>query len=335
MAAKGNLAIDVHAHAEFEVVEKLVHGQAGLQQAIEERNASSSKESSEHNRKLYETVYQPMFRTERRLAVMDKAGVDMQAVSASPNHYHYWAERDLSQKLVSTINEQIAELCAKHLDRFAGLGTVSLQHPDLVAGQLEHGMRNLSLKGVIISTVANGVSVADRRYEPFWAKAEDLGALVFIHPAGCAIGDRLVPYYLSNVIGNPLETTIALAHIVFSGILDRHPRLKICGAHGGGYFPFYTSRFDHGWHVRPEARTCQHAPSEYLKRLWFDALVYTPGAVEYLVRQAGASQVVLGTDYPYDMGFEDPVARLNAVSGLSEADRQAIRGGNAARLLNL
>jgi aminocarboxymuconate-semialdehyde decarboxylase len=191
------------------------------------------------------------------------------------------------------------------------------------------------LRGVIVSTAVDGFEIADPRYEPFWSKAEELGAFVLVHPMGCSLGARLRRYYLSNVIGNPTETTLALAHLIFGGVFDRHPGLRLCAAHGGGFFPFYTGRFDHGWRVRPEARTCQHPPSEYLSRIWFDSLVYTTQSLEHLIRRAGAEQVMLGTDFPFDMGVDDPRARLDAVGGLSAAERQAILGGNAARLLKL
>ncbi len=152
---------------------------------------------------------------------------------------------------------------------------------------------------------------------------------------GCSLGARLTPYYLSNVVGNPTETTLALAYLIFAGVLDRHPRLKICAAHGGGYFPFYIGRFDHGWRVRPEAHTCEHPPSAYLRRIWFDSLVYTAQQLEFLIRKAGASHIVIGTDYPFDMGVDDPLARLDAITSLSREDSAAVRGANAVRLLNI
>jgi predicted TIM-barrel fold metal-dependent hydrolase len=196
-------------------------------------------------------------------------------------------------------------------------------------------MRSLKLKGAIISTHVNNWEVADPKYDRLWSKAQELGALMFMHPAGCTLGERLSPYYLSNLIGNPADTTIALAHLVFGGVFDRFQRLKLCAAHGGGYFPFYVSRFDHGWTVRPEAHTCREAPSRYLNRIWFDSLVYSPEQLEFLIRRAGADRVVIGTDYPFDMGVEDPVERLDEVAGLSASEREAIRGKNAAGLLNL
>jgi len=201
--------------------------------------------------------------------------------------------------------------------------------------QLRRAVGELGLKGVMVSTAVNGAELADPRNLPFWSEAEELGALVFIHPMGCSLGERLTPFYFSNLIGNPAETTVALAHLVFSGVFDSCPRLKVCAAHGGGYFPFYSARFDHGWRVRPEAHSCRLAPSEYLKRIWFDSLVYTPEQLGFLIKQAGASQIVLGSDFPFDMGVDDPVARLDRLTQLSSADRTAICGGNAAKLLGI
>src|SRR5262249_34615881 len=174
----------------------------------------------------------------------------------------------------------------------------------------------------------------DRRHDPFWSRAEALGAVVFVHPLGCTLGERTRPYYLSNIVGQPIETTLALSHLIFGGTLDRHPRLKLCAAHGGGYLPSYIGRSDHGHAVRPESRTMQKAPSDYLKQIWFDSLVYTPNGLEHLVREVGASQVVIGTDYPFDMGTPDPLA-LIAAAQLSEADRERIRGLNALALLEV
>jgi aminocarboxymuconate-semialdehyde decarboxylase len=156
-----------------------------------------------------------------------------------------------------------------------------------------------------------------------------------MHPQGSTLGGRLQKYYLANVIGNPLDTTIALSHLIFGNVLERHPRLKICAAHGGGYLPSYLPRSDHGYEVRPEAHTIPRRPSEYLRRVYVDTLVYNPANVAHLVRELGASQLVLGTDYPFDMGEESPVELLDSVPGLSDADRAGIAYGNAARLVGL
>jgi aminocarboxymuconate-semialdehyde decarboxylase len=331
-----NLAIDIHAHALIGKAEEIARQEDRWRREAQEAARLAGKESSEHNQRLMQTAYLAgLTRVEARLASMDAMGIDVQAVSPVPTQYHYWAEREVAEKIVAATNKGIAAICKSRPDRLVGLGSVAMQFPELAADQLEHAMSELQLKGVIISSAVNGAELADLRLEVLWAKAEALGAVVFIHPRGCSLGARLTPYYLSNVIGNPTETTVALAHLIFSGMLDRHPGLKIVAAHGGGYFPFYTARFDHGWCVRPEAHTCANPPSTYLRKIWFDALVYTPEQLEYLIRRAGAGNVVLGTDFPFDMGMEDPNGLLNAVAGLSDDDRAMIRGGNAARLLGL
>lgn len=330
-----SLSIDIHAHAIIPESEAIARSDPGWSRANEDAALAAGRASTEHNRTLMTTVYRAKFAdVEVRLRAMDAMRIDMQAVSPAPL-YHYWAGRELAGKIVLSANEGISALCARCPDRLVGLAMLSMQYPDLAVEQLDHAMRTLKLKGAIMSTHVNNSELSDPRYDPLWKTAEALGALMFMHPAGCTLGDRLSPYYLSNLIGNPADTTIALAHLVFAGVFDRFPRLKLCAAHGGGYFPFYVSRFDHGWRVRPESHTCREAPSRYLNRIWFDSLVYSPEQLEFLVRRAGPSQVAIGTDYPFDMGVEDPLDRLDAATKLSTAERTAIRGENAARLLNL
>jgi aminocarboxymuconate-semialdehyde decarboxylase len=185
---------------------------------------------------------------------------------------------------------------------------------------------------VEVATYVAGRELADPSLEPFWSTAAALDAVVFVHPWGCTLGERLSTAYLSNIVGNPVETTVALSRLIFSGLLDRYPGLKILAAHGGGYLPGYLGRGDHAWQVRPDSRTCAEPPSAYIRRLWFDALVYTPEGLRTLTAAAGADRVLLGTDYPFDMGISDPLDRL-AAAGLPASASEAIRGGNAAALL--
>lgn len=328
-------SVDVHAHHLVAAVEALVadHPQRRRENAIQAAHMGDA--SVRHNATLLPQYAVALTDLDTRLRRMDAMGIDVQAVSLSPTQYYYWAEPDLARRVVQLANEGLAELCAARPDRLVGLGTVALQHPDLAVEQLTTAVRSLGLRGAILSTAVNGVDFSDPRFAPFWARAEELEALLFVHPLGCSLGERLSRYYLINAVGQPAETAVALSHLIFGGVLDRFPRLRICAAHGGGYLPYYIGRSDHAYEVRPESRMTARAPSSYLRQLWFDSLVYRSDTLRHLIDVAGASQVVLGTDYPFDMGVEDPLERLAAVPGLSAADLAAIRGANAARLLRL
>lgn len=328
--------VDLHGHMLVPAVERLVADRPEKRAEPEMLLRTMGATSVEHNaRVMGPSVGPKLTNLDTRLADLDEMGIDLQVVSPSPTQYYYWADRDLASDLVRTQNEAIAAACASHPDKLKGLGNVALQHPDLAVEQLEHAVRRLGLSGVEVSTSVNGLELADEKLEPFWAKAESLGAVVFIHPMGTSLGERLSRFYLSNLIGNPAETAIALSYLIFAGTLDRHPGVKIVAAHGGGYLPTYVSRSDHGHAVRPEAQSIRHQPSEYLTRIWFDSLVYEPAALRRLIEVVGASQVVVGTDYPFDMGHYDPHALVEAVTGLSAEERAAILGGNARRLLGL
>lgn len=326
--------VDIHAHLDVPAVNRMVEGQPGLNAERTEQFATFGAESTRLNMQLASTTYRPFLdELPARLQQMDESGIDVQAVSVMPTLYHYWAEPELAGDIVAAANTHIAELVAGAPDRLVGLAAASLQHPEIAADQLVAATAK-GLRGVEISTSVAGRDLSDPALDPFWATAEELGSFIFIHPWGCSLGSRLAMSYLGNVIGNPTETTVALHHIVFGGVLDRFPGLRFCAAHGGGYFPHYLGRADHAYKVRPESRTMQRKPSEYLARLNFDSLVYTPDGLSRLVSAAGAEHVLLGTDYPFDMGVLDPLERLDAI-GLSSADRAAIASGNAARLLSL
>ena len=289
-----------------------------------------------HNiQKMLPNAFRKMTSLEERLRDMDAMGVDVQVLSPSPNQYYYWAEPDLAKEIVRVQNEHVAATCATNPERFVGLGTIALQHSELSVEQLIHAVKTLNLKGVEISTAVNGLDLADAKFEKFWAKADELGCVVFIHPLGSSLGERVNQFYLTNMIGQPLETTIALSNLIFGGVLDRNPKLKIVAAHGGGYLPAYIGRSDHGYKVRPEASGIQKNPSEYLKQIYFDSLVYSPEQLKNLIAQVGASQIVVGTDYAFDMGDYDVHELLDAVTNLSDEDRAQILGGNAARILEV
>ena len=327
--------IDVHAHADVPEIGQLVQGQAGLAAEQATLLATFGPDSTRLNIELASTSYRPKLDDDAvRLQHMDAAGIDVQAVSVVPTLYHYWADAALAGEIVASANERLGALAAANPDRVVGLATVALQHPELAADQLRTATSTQGLHGVEISTSVAGRELSDRGLDPFWAAAEELGSFVFIHPWGCSLGSRLATSYLGNVVGNPTETTVALNHIVFGGVLDRFPDLRICAAHGGGYFPHYLARADHAYRVRPESRTMAREPSAYLDRIWVDSLVYAPGELSRLVQAVGSDHVVIGTDYPFDMGVDDPLDRLDAI-GLPAADRAAVAGATAARLLGL
>jgi aminocarboxymuconate-semialdehyde decarboxylase len=331
--------IDVHAHLLLPEVDEAVAGHPGLVEAqgLDARRNGSAALAV--NGPMVGARVPKLTDVTVRLAAMDAAGVDVQLVSPSPSHYHYWAEPRPAERVCRLANEGTAAHCAKAPDRLYGLGLVPLQHPDLAVALLDHAL-DQGLRGVELSSHAPGpggtraVELSDPRLTPFWARAEEAGALVFLHPFGCTLDERLDQWYLSNTVGQPTENAVALSHLIFSGVLDRHPGLKLIAAHGGGYLPTHIGRSDHAWGARPDARDCAREPSSYLKQLYFDSLVHDPHVLRELVRAAGADRVLLGSDFPFDMGSEDPLGALRAAD-LPDPDFHAVRGENAAALLNL
>ena len=324
--------IDVHCHSLIPAVEALVAGHPGKEAEAAATEAQFDDETRKVNAAMIESIGRKLVDIQVRLADMDASGIDIQVISTSPTQYYYWAEEDLARSIVATTNDAIEEICTAHPERFAGLGTISLQFPKLAARQLEDLVRNRGLKGVQISTLVNGIDVADRRFDPFWAKADELGAVVFIHPWGTTLGPRVAEHYLMNTLGQPLETTICLSKLILGGTLDRHRGLKIIAAHGGGFLPTYSVRMDYGHAARPDTGCCECRPSDYLRRIWFDSVVFDPEHLEHLVATVGKEQVLTGTDYPFDMGHYNPAA---LVANLDEQSQQAILGGNAAKLFGL
>ncbi|MGW6059627.1 amidohydrolase family protein [Streptomyces sp. NPDC055189] len=325
--------VDIHAHLLLPEVEALVAGLPGHAAARALDARRNGPDALAVNGPMVGARFTLMTDPAARLAAMDTQGVDVQLVSPSPSHYHYWADEETAEKVYRLAHEATATHCAAAPDRLRGLGLVPLQHPDLAATALEHALGS-GLAGVELSSHAPGRDLSDPAYEPLWTRAEEAGALLFLHPFGCTLDERLDQWYLSNSVGQPTENAVALSHLIFSGVLDRHPGLKVIAAHGGGYLPTHMGRADHAWRVRPDAQACARQPSGYLKNLYFDSLVHDPDALRELVRVAGADRVLLGSDFPFDMGSEDPVGALRDAP-LPEADFHSVRGANAAALLNL
>jgi len=325
--------IDIHCHALSQEAEKLAttFGLDSVGSTL--RFASEASQQSARQQRLAITA--KLTTLESRLTVMDAAGIDVQVVSPAPNQYYYDAPPDAGQALARQVNESICALVARAPERLVGLATVPLQSPGLAVKELHHAVKELGMRGVEIGTNVAGTDLDSDALAPFFRAAEDLGVLVFMHPAGFTQGDRLRDYYLNNVIGNPLDSTIALSRLIFGGVLERHKSLKLCVAHGGGYLPSYFGRTKHAWQARSECQACLHeAPGDSLRRVHFDTLVHDGPLLQYLIETHGAERLLMGSDYPYDMGDEDPISAIERLR-ISDADKDLLLGGNAARLLDL
>ena len=326
VGGKKMLTVDMHAHSYVHDVWPLIEGHEDLSYLMSVVNTPPLK-----NKLDIDNV-------EFRLQQMDEQGIDVQAVSLHVGQYHHWADRDLATEIVGIQNNKIAELCAAHPERFVGLGAVALQHPDLAAEQMRHAVKELDMRGFMITGSVNDEELSDPKFHPFWASAEELGTVIFIHPRNFTAGQSRLQGNgeLSNVIGNPLETTVALSHLIFEGTLDKYPGIKICAAHGGGYLPSYIGRSDHCVENWPGVcKPGSKLPSEYLKQLYFDTLVYSTENLRHLIATVGADRLVVGTDFPFNMSEKDAVGQLLSVADVSEAEQQAILGGTAAKLLGI
>jgi aminocarboxymuconate-semialdehyde decarboxylase len=270
---------------------------------------------------------------ERRLQDMAASKVDVQVLSVCPQTFVYAQPPALAAAFARIQNEQLAKLVKARPDRFLAIGTLPMQAPKLAADELRHAVSKLGLRGAQIGSNVAGKNLDDPELEPVWATAAELDAFILLHPINVAGMDRLSSYYLNNLIGNPLDTTIAAACLVFSGVLERHPTLKICLSHGGGFVPYQAGRFLHGWHVRKEPKNkLPKPPTESLGRFYFDTIVHSKDVLEFLVGNAGVDRVLLGSDYPFDMGMPDGVLQVRGLP-IPAGDQASILGGRAKALL--
>jgi len=270
---------------------------------------------------------------ERRLQDMSASKVDCQVLSVCPQTFVYAQPPALAGVFARIQNEQLAKLVKARPDRFLAMATLPMQAPRQAAEELRHAMSVLGLRGAQIGSNVAGKNLDDPELEPVWAGAAALDAFILIHPTNVAATERLASYYLTNLIGNPLDTTIAAASLVFGGVLDRYPSLKICLAHGGGFVPYQAGRFVHGWQVRTEPKKkLTRPPTDALKRFYFDTIVHSRDVLEFLVGSAGADRVLLGSDYPFDMGMPDGVLQVRGLS-IGAAEQASILGATAQSLL--
>ncbi len=326
------MTIDMHSHVMVPAAQEILAPHLDLSTIPLAHFATD--ETKALNRKQDADRRPDMLEHDVRLAVMDAAGVDMQVIMPPPGQVNYAIPLEVGRHAASVINDGMAEFAAKQPDRFTALGTVPMQDGEAAARELEQAMKR-GLKGVQILTNVHGKELSDPAFAAFWAAAEQLGAVVLIHPNGFTEARRMTRFYFNNVVGNPLDTSLALHYLIFDGVLERHPNLKLIAVHGGGYLAAYSGRIDHAWGARSDVRgSLPQPPTTYLKRVYFDSVVFTPHQLRSLIEVFGADRILMGTDYPYDMAESDPVGHL-ASAGLDEATFAAIAGGNSRKLFGV
>lgn len=321
------MIVDVHTHTLAPAVNDMVADAIGPDSVPYQRDMSPESKARDAEQKAELAV--KFNDVERRLADMAAMGVDAQVVAPAPGQQHYWADPPLLAALSRVQNDHVAALVARAPGRFVGVGTLPLTDPEAAVAEARRGVEALGLSAFQTDTRALDRELSDRALDPVWRTLEALGAGLVIHPLGFSQGQRLGPFFMVNTVAQPLEELIAFNHLVLGGVLDRFPALKVMICHGGGFAPFYIGRFDHAWRVRPEVRRLtDEPPSAYLPRMFYDTCVFRPDHVETLVRLVGADRVMLGSDYPFDMGDPDPVGLVSRAA-LSEAEAAAIRSGTA------
>ena len=331
--AKGRI-VDVHAHILSQETMELMRKEAP---AIGPRLERIDDDFAVLD--VAGTPYRPFPRgawdLEKRFQDMDAAGIDVQVVSNTPQTFLYNQEVGLTAALAALQNDQIAKAVTAHPDRLLGIATLPMQAPERAADELRRAMRKLGLKGAQIGSNVNGRNLDEPTLEPLWAAANELGAFVMVHPTQIAGAERLKAYYLANLIGNPLDTTIAAAALVFGGVIERYPNINFLMVHGGGFVPYQMGRFKHGWEVRPEPQARLKAPpAASLDRLLFDTILHGRPALEFLVAACGPSRVLLGSDYPFDMGTLECVRQVRALA-IPDTDKATILGGAANEMLRV
>jgi aminocarboxymuconate-semialdehyde decarboxylase len=329
-----SITIDIHSHVAVPAAAEFV--KPHLDPMKNAMILHADEQTRAVNRKQEEDIRPRITGYDLRLKDLDAMGIDFQLVMPPPAQCYYTVPIQVAVRAAQIINDSIAEFVSGKPDRFAGLGSVPMPDGAEAALELERCVKTLGLKGVQILTNVNGQELSDPAFAPFWQNAEELGCLILLHPLGFSEGQRLSRFSFNNTIGNPLDTTIALHYLIFDGVLERHPNLKIIAVHGGGYLAAYSGRIDHAWGARSDAHgNLPHPPTTYLKKIYFDSIVFTPHQLAELVRLYGADHILMGTDYPFDMADFDPVGHIAGVEGFDAATVAALAGGNAKRLLGL
>jgi aminocarboxymuconate-semialdehyde decarboxylase len=326
------LTVDLHNHYRVDAAANLVkphlptndHPADRASELTQKIRAAHAVNRAKHMRDL-----------DQRLADMEAMKLDVMAISCTPQQFYYVLEPSLGAESSHIVNDAIAAAVKAHPTRFTGIGTVPLQDTDLAIKELDRCVNDLGFGSVQIGCRVRNEELSAERLEPFWARCQEHDILVFLHPSSFE-SPRLRQHYQTNIVGNPLDTTVAVHYLIFDGVMARYPKLKVYLSHGGAFAAAYSARMDHAYAAREDCRVkIYEKPSTYMKRFYFDTIVFSVDQLEYLIKKWGADHIALGTDYPADMIEADPVEHVYQVPGLSEADREKICGLNALKLLNL
>jgi aminocarboxymuconate-semialdehyde decarboxylase len=325
--------IDVHSHAiPASVVEAM--------EAEPTRFMARVETDGESRRVVHDQGYAyPLFEEftdpTAKLIAMDRKGIDLSILSPPPPLFYYWADPEVGSRIARQVNDGIAEFVAANSNRFRGMATVPMQDTEKAVKELERAVVEHDFRAVEIGTSVEGRQLTEEAFRPVLERASELGVLMLTHPYYVGAKEGLRDYYLTNLIGNPYDSTLMVANLIFGGVLDELPDLKICVAHGGGFVPYQIGRLEHGHKVRSETRARSKTPPlDLLRRFFFDTLTFNPLSLRYLIDLVGIEQLVLGTDAPFDMGDEDPLKTVGAIPSLTSAEQEAILGNTAVRLLD-
>jgi aminocarboxymuconate-semialdehyde decarboxylase len=323
--------VDIHAHWYPQEWLALFANDGAAEGASLERSGDRFMLRAKHITNAFDERFVVV---DERVKAMDARGIDVHALSLTTPMV-YWASAPLGLALSQAFNDAASAAHRKHPQRLVGLAMVPMQAPDLAVRELERAAKLPGIKGMYLATNVNGEELDERKFWDVYARCEELGWAIFLHPVDTIGGDRTKKYYLKNLCGNPYDTGVAVAHLIFGGVMDRFPKLEVNLPHAGGTFPWLIGRWDHGAKVRPELKHMKQPPSAYLKRFTYDTIGHDDRINAALVKLVGAERVTLGSDYCFDMGLDDPLATVNRIAGLSAEDKERICGGNARKLLRL
>jgi aminocarboxymuconate-semialdehyde decarboxylase len=330
-------AIDIHTHMEFADTATIVKKKYTEAEIFSRFVVpATGAHSAELNKGITAALRGPLRDPVKKIEDMEERKLAFSVLSSTPFSFFYEIDDALSIELAQFQNDQLAEMVKKYPGSFAAMATLPLQVPEAAAKELDRAINKLGLRGIEIGSHVGKRELGDPAFWPVYELLEKKDLPMFIHPHHVAGMDRLQNYYLNNLIGNPLDTTIAAANLIFSGTLERYPNLKVILAHGGGQFPYIFGRLEHGYNVRPECKEkVTKSPRQFMKNFYCDIITHSQEALQYLVSLVGSDHVLLGTDYPYDMGNHQPVDTVSALSGITEEDKRKIMRDNAIALYQL